>query len=120
MITLKTLPQAIAQEVFDQVKNHLLTQNKKSLLPNEIRYLGNGCAYRGENGLKCAVGCLIGDDEYTSGIEGMEWASIATGRRILNHKNMIIDLQNAHDTFNKIEDLVIDLKNIAAKYNLNY
>lgn len=26
MITLATLPQATAQEVFDQVKNHLLTQ----------------------------------------------------------------------------------------------
>ena len=30
MITLKTLPQATAQEVFDQVANHLLEQGKKS------------------------------------------------------------------------------------------
>lgn len=31
MITLKTLPNATAQEVFDQVATHLLTQGEKSV-----------------------------------------------------------------------------------------
>lgn len=31
MITLKTLPKATAQEVFDQVTRHLLTQMKRSV-----------------------------------------------------------------------------------------
>jgi hypothetical protein len=30
MITLKTLPQATPQQVFDQVTKHLLTQNARS------------------------------------------------------------------------------------------
>lgn len=28
-----------------------------------------GCAYRGENGCRCAVGCLIPDDRYCPGME---------------------------------------------------
>ena len=56
MITLATLEQATAQQVFTQVKNHLLKQNEKSMI--------NGiCAYRGSNGLQCAAGCLMSDEE---------------------------------------------------------
>lgn len=56
-ITLATLADATAQEVFDQVAKHLLTQNKVSVAES------GACQYRNE-GLKCAAGCLIGDDEY--------------------------------------------------------
>jgi hypothetical protein len=56
MITLETLPQATAQEVFDQVATHLLTQRQRSTTK------GN-CAYRGDDGLKCAAGCLLGPDD---------------------------------------------------------
>lgn len=43
MITLKTLPQATAQEVFNQIRDHLLTQNCQSREGQ-----GKGlCLYRG-------------------------------------------------------------------------
>lgn len=45
------------QAIFNQVYTHLLTQNEKC--EDE-----NGCAYRNEQGLKCAVGCLITDEVY--------------------------------------------------------
>jgi hypothetical protein len=51
------------QEIFDKVATHLLTQNKKSLSKN-------GCSYRGLDNTKCAIGCLIPDDKYTSSLEG--------------------------------------------------
>ncbi len=51
------------QEVFDVVVAHLLTQNRQSL-----NYEGS-CAYRGENGLKCAVGVLIADECYSPTLE---------------------------------------------------
>jgi hypothetical protein len=52
------------QEVFNKVVNHLLNQGK--LATN-----GKGaCAYRSEEGLKCAVGCLIPDKFYDKEIEG--------------------------------------------------
>jgi len=49
---------ATLQETFDKVARHLLTQQAKAEQPD-----GN-CAYRGEHGRKCAVGCLISDEEY--------------------------------------------------------
>lgn len=52
------------QEVFNKVANHLLKQNAKSL--ND-----DGCAYRGDKGMMCAIGCLIPDDKYTPGIENI-------------------------------------------------
>ncbi len=52
------------QEIFTKVATHLLTQNAKSLA-NSI------CAYRGDNGLKCAVGVLIADEHYSPMLEGM-------------------------------------------------
>ena len=58
-ITLSTLSEATEQQVFDQVKNHMLTQMKKSMLESN----GDPCAYRGFDGLQCAAGCLMSDEE---------------------------------------------------------
>lgn len=56
------------QKVFDRVVTHLRTQNAQSL--------GNyGCAYRGEDGAKCAAGCLIREEDYSKNLEGKAvWA----------------------------------------------
>jgi hypothetical protein len=51
------------QEIFDKVATHLLTQKQQSLGPD-------GCMYRGDNGLKCAIGVLIPDDKYSPSFEG--------------------------------------------------
>lgn len=50
-------------ELFEIVKNHLLTQNAQSMRIS-------GCAYRGYGGMKCAAGVLIKDEHYNPGIEG--------------------------------------------------
>jgi hypothetical protein len=46
------------QEIFDRVAVHLLTQKVHS-----INGIGE-CCYRGNNNTRCAVGCLIDDEEY--------------------------------------------------------
>jgi hypothetical protein len=53
-----------AQELFTKVRTHLLAQRKKSLNNKGL------CAYRGTNGLKCALGCLIADEDYHPKFEG--------------------------------------------------
>lgn len=58
------------REIFDKVKDHLLTQNRKSLNSS------GDCAYRGLNGAMCAVGCLIPDDEYYPDLEGRSVLSL--------------------------------------------
>lgn len=51
------------QDIFDKSAVHLLTQNQRAKKHGT-------CAYRGDEGLKCAVGCLIPDEHYDSVIEG--------------------------------------------------
>lgn len=51
------------QEIFDIVSSNLLMQGDKSLRES------GGCAYRGKDGKKCAVGWLIPDEEYTPRME---------------------------------------------------
>lgn len=65
MITLATLPQASLQDIFTQARDHLLEQNCKSQKAHPhsgIKHLV--CAYRGNNGTMCAVGCFISSEEY--------------------------------------------------------
>lgn len=50
-------------EIFQYVKEKLLTQNQRSMS-------GGDCAYRGNGGLKCAVGHLISDEFYDKSMEG--------------------------------------------------
>ena len=52
------------REVFDKVKNHLLVQGARA-------QDGVGaCQYRDDEGLMCAVGCLISDEHYSTALEG--------------------------------------------------
>lgn len=52
------------QTIFDTVVAHLRQQGGQSLQ-------GGNCAYRGDNGRSCAVGCLFTDAAYHRKLEGM-------------------------------------------------
>ena len=119
MITLKTLPQATAQEVFDQMKNHLIKQNKKSMVldPNDNREL---CSYRGDGGLQCAAGCLIADDEYNPEWEHTAWCSLTKQKKVPNkHEKMINKLQSIHDLYQP-NQWQQELKDYTLENNLQY
>jgi hypothetical protein len=94
MITLKTLENATAQEVFDQVAAHMLAQNQQSMTAST-------CAYRGSDALKCAAGCLISDEEYNEEVmEGFTWVDML--QRLdagvtFKHNRLIERLQGIHD-----------------------
>jgi len=117
MITLKTLPQATAQQVFDQVANHLLLQNYKS-------YEGcdddtGSCKYRGPNNLKCAAGSLIANDEYRERFEDQGWLNLVDNGDVPNtHSQLIVCLQNVHDC-NAPEEWPERLKFIAKMHQLS-
>jgi len=98
-ITLANLHLATPQQVFDQVARHLMTQKARSTDFN------GHCKYRGLNGLKCAAGCVISDDEYDPFFEGKSWdhlmSIIATrsSSRPLVHIELIGRLQLVHDGY---------------------
>ena len=58
------------QKIFDSVLAHLRKQGKASLNAK------GKCAYRGEGGTACAVGCLIPDELYDPRIENWTVESI--------------------------------------------
>lgn len=118
MITLKTLSKATAQEVFDQVTQHLLTQMQRSVNSEHIG--GNGCMYRSGN-LKCAAGCLIGDEEYSAELfEQNDWLSLLLKERVpQTHFDLIFELQKVHD--HHLPPRWCDqLKRIAGQFNLQF
>lgn len=115
MITLKTLPEATAQEVFDQVAKHLLTQNETSYCDDAVGV----CAYRGPDGLKCAAGCLIADDEYNTDWEQQGWTVLVDSRAVpLKHHDLIRSLQMIHDEYDQ-DSWREHLTDLADKHKLN-
>jgi hypothetical protein len=80
------------QLVFDTVAKHLLTQGKKSL------GISGNCLYRNEQGLKCAAGCLIPEEQYNVYMEGSTWSDLVLKEHVSNHCHKLIDmLQYLHD-----------------------
>lgn len=87
------------QEVFDRVCKHLLTQGEKSMKDGE-------CAYRGDDGKMCAVGCLIDDEHYTPDLEGKMVCRAAVRKALegslsipvdLTSHQLLLELQECHD-----------------------
>lgn len=102
-----------AQEIFDKVANHLLTQNQKSY------ERGRGGLYR-FNGLKCAAGCLIPDDLYTLNMEGTRVCGLSFFHE--NFKNeiwMIRRLQSVHDNLEP-KNWKSELKFMCSEHNLKW
>ena len=112
MITLKTLEKDSAQEVFDHISEHLLTQNKKCT-DNKI------CVYSNFKGLKCAAGCLISDDEYNPKFEGNSWGALVQNNAVPStHVSLIRQLQYMHDEYDP-EEWIDFLCDIASQNNLS-
>lgn len=116
------------QEMFTKVYRHLLTQKKKSM--KQLRNFGadggadsytGSCAYRGDNGTMCAVGCLISDKKYDESIEGRgvrnSVVQRAIPKRYTPYTGLLGDLQRIHD-FAYIKDWKFELEALATRNNL--
>lgn len=95
--------------VFNTVRDHLL---KQAVQAKD----GGTCMYRGPNGTKCAVGCLIKDEHYTPEIEGLGVVTLVIGNQAPRDEmlrtaltasigplssemlNLLEELQNVHDS----------------------
>ncbi len=99
------------QEILDKVANHLLIQNEKAWDEESLV-----CRYLDPEGNKCAVGCLIPEEQYSSKLEGL----IASDDEIKNLPCMqgldidfLRDLQLIHDSYEPDlwRSLLVDLAN---------
>lgn len=100
------------QEIFNTVCEHLVQQGGRSTVPNSSGYMQ--CAYRGEDGRKCAAGVLLKDEHFhpafnSSAIYGDYDPTIHTGAGYeaeaalhasgvpLDAFDLVHDLQLTHD-----------------------
>jgi hypothetical protein len=90
-----------------------LKQNERSAFSDE------SCSYRGPNGLKCAAGILIPDEEYTfDSFEGKDWGHLVQNGYVESRfSEQIIELQNIHD-LERVERWKDELIKFANDYNL--
>jgi len=101
----------VEQMIFDKVCAHLAQQKKRSIF-------GSQCAYRGENGMKCAVGALLPDDMCREEMEGT--GAVLLCRQIgwlIPYAGLLDELQDVHDFAGHC--IKAQLKDLAYSYRLN-
>ena len=101
-------------EIFYKVSDHLSKQNTKSGIDGY-------CRYRGNNGLKCAIGCLIDEDEYESGMEGDSIGFLFNTYTFRNfdssYENILGDLQTIHDK-TSVKEWPCGLETVRQRYRI--
>lgn len=109
------------QEIFDQVRDHLLTQNDYSVINIERDGVKLVCGqYRGPGGKRCAAGVLIPDDRYEAEWEGHAAHTLDFFQNNFSKRELsLIDkLQFIHD-FHHVDDWYLELQAVAHDFDLN-
>lgn len=111
------------QDIFNKVANHLLKQKERSL-----REGSDSCAYRGSNGLRCAIGCLIDDSNYSPNLEGLGAGHDSVCEAIARSQQTTLepddwvflhDLQRIHDA-EHVGNWGEELKRFAKNHELEF
>lgn len=92
------------RDAVEYVTNHLLTQNKQARTRGHS-VNGNGCAYRSDDGLTCAIGCLITDEEYHTGLENCDVGEDSVRTALENSLGVRTLSQHALDTFAQLQNI---------------
>lgn len=114
------------QEAFTTAARHLLTQKERAIKSNFNNLLVSMCAYRGEDGKKCAVGCLIPDELYLKEMEGwpvrrlvIDFPSIASLFKDVD-VSLLKKLQFLHDDPIETPHWSIQLRHFAKEFDLKW
>jgi len=104
-------------EIFKKSTTHLIKQGKQAL--------DGKCMYRSRQGLQCAIGCLIRDEDYDPMMEGREVSWLKRHDLLPDYLNVdlvfLSDLQDLHDEHfkNGINSRFLDqMKNIADTWEI--
>lgn len=109
---------ADAQQLFTTAATHMLQQGKKSTKRHTT-----SCLYRGPDGLKCAVGVLITDEEYKPEMEEKTVWELCDDdllpERLRPHAQMLRSLQRIHDD-SKVEHWAEGIQSLAAAHGFTF
>jgi hypothetical protein len=107
-----------AQTIFNTVVRHLAMQGKRAAV-TRVNGQVSLCKYR-KGAMKCAVGCLIKDDEYDKRMEGLSVEVIKDTylpKRLRPHLELLQALQQTHD--NTSGDIKSMLRRTAEAFDLS-
>lgn len=121
------------QDLFNHVVRHLFRQHAKSVFPVVIDgILASSCQYRGEEGRKCAIGCLIEDAEYRAELECQALYKIlpgierSIGRTLQAYPDqphhegkLLLELQQVHDKY-PVNEWPNILRSVAQVFDLEF
>lgn len=116
IITLANLAEATEQQVFDQVVSQMIKQGRKSIHENGL------CKYRGPEGLMCAAGCLMSDDEYNPNFDkgAGNWDHLIGKGLVPHHHGALIrTLQVCHDFSDDIEGVLHRMRRLGEGKRFN-
>jgi len=120
----KKMP-STCQELFDQALDHLMTQ-KKRCTTTELH--PPTCLYRGDNGLKCAIGGVLPDELYHPKYENSEAImlledighpkAVTKSGQLTKFAKLASDIQLVHDS-SEVPAWLAKMAFLAGKYKLN-
>jgi hypothetical protein len=97
MITLRTIEQYTPLEIIDYVTPLMLAQNARSWDADQDQ-----CSYRGDGGLKCAIGHIMSDEEWNELDLYERYAGVTIIGELFDvpvlYWSMLQKLQTIHDT----------------------
>src|SRR5690242_9312300 len=96
------------QQAFTNVVKHLRRQGTPAFIDDPEAEKGIRCVYRADDGKKCAIGCLIPDDEYRDVFDdgdGYTLTNVIQAVTALHglDESMLASLQALHDTVDPSE-----------------
>lgn len=114
------------QELFDRVARHLCQQGCRAI-PDGLEHTGGAsCRYRDTHGRKCAIGALVPDAEYTTGLEYHSVGILIDNESLIFDEGVLSsflgDLQDVHDASDPVlpERLLKDrLQRFALAWQIN-
>jgi hypothetical protein len=113
------------QAYFDFVMHKMIEQGRPSL--SVMIHGTRVCAYRGENGTKCALGFIIPDDLYSEEIEGKSLRDESVNQlKCFDGKDFVLltTMQMAHDRASEDEKHFMDrfrnfMRSVANNFGLD-
>lgn len=116
------------QHIFDTVVPLVIQQGKGSFIYRSP--LESSCAYRGDGGLKCAIGFLIEDSRYEQSFEGtpakmvmdcLDWVpnsnlDLRQFRNSSRFEGFLHTLQTCHDNASRSADFVKEFKRLCVDF----
>jgi hypothetical protein len=92
------------QRIFNKVAKHLLKQGRRSKFNAAKGYAV--CAYRGDGGARCALGCVIWNKHYNSYLEGQSINSASVQSAL--EKSLGVSFEKDEDLwsfFNRLQSI---------------